>query len=104
MTLFWDQPGTMKKLKISNLGPIKTAEVTFGDLTILVGPQASGKSIFLQMVKLISDAGLVFMRLESHGYVWENPSEFLKIFLGEGMERIWTKDTQVVLGNVAIAP
>ena len=42
----------MDNLKVKSLGPIKEADVTFGDLTLLVGPQASGKSIFIQMLKL----------------------------------------------------
>ena len=45
----------MEKLSISNLGPIHFADVAFGDFTLLVGPQASGKSVFLQMVKLLAD-------------------------------------------------
>lgn len=36
----------MKSLKIKNFGPIGNVEVKFGDLTFLVGPQASGKSLF----------------------------------------------------------
>ena len=33
----------MKKLTLRNNGQIKEAELNFGDLTLLVGPQASGK-------------------------------------------------------------
>lgn len=45
---------TMKALHV---GPITDAEVTFGDLTVLVGPQATGKSVFLQFLKLLVDSG-----------------------------------------------
>lgn len=45
----------MKKLSINNLGPIRNAEVGFGDLTVLVGPQATGKSLFLQILKLVRE-------------------------------------------------
>ena len=31
----------MKKFVVQNFGPIEDATVDFGDLTILVGPQAS---------------------------------------------------------------
>ncbi len=44
-------------LRIERVGPIGQAEIRFGDLTILVGPQASGKSIALQLFKLIHDTG-----------------------------------------------
>ena len=37
----------MEKLKLKSFGPISEAEINFGDLTLLVGPQASGKSILL---------------------------------------------------------
>mgnify|MGYP004420988763 FL=1 len=33
----------MDKLKVENFGPIKSVDVCFGDLTILIGPQASGQ-------------------------------------------------------------
>ena len=29
------------RLRLSDLGPIKSADVEFGDLTVIVGPQAN---------------------------------------------------------------
>ena len=43
------------KLYIENFGPIKKADVTLGDLNVSVGPQASGKSLFWQLLKLLLD-------------------------------------------------
>lgn len=94
----------MKKISIQNLGPITEADITFGDLTILVGPQASGKSIFLQMVKLMADVSIICMRLESSGYVWKDMPGFLKLFLGEGMEQIWTESTSISVDNKVMHP
>lgn len=94
----------MKKISIRNLGPIAEADITFGDLTILVGPQASGKSILLQMVKLIEDSSVIFKRLEQSGYVWEDMPGFFKLFLGEGMERIWTKETAIMVEDEEFNP
>lgn len=45
----------MKQFTIKNFGPIDHVSVDFADLTLLVGPQASGKSLFLQLLKLIID-------------------------------------------------
>ena len=45
----------MNELKVENYGPIGKAHVEFGDLTILVGAQASGKSLFLELLKLLED-------------------------------------------------
>ena len=42
----------MNRLTLNNIGQIKHADLRFGDLTVLVGPQASGKSITLQWLKL----------------------------------------------------
>jgi len=47
----------MDELTVRNLGPIRRADIEIGDLTLLVGPQASGKSIFLRLLKLVLDAG-----------------------------------------------
>ena len=47
----------MQTLRVSNLGPIQDASVEFGDLTVLVGPQATGKSLLLQLLKLLLDVG-----------------------------------------------
>ena len=41
------------RLTIRNFGPIREAEMDFGDLTFLIGPQASGKSLSLELLKLI---------------------------------------------------
>jgi hypothetical protein len=49
----------MKRLTLRNIGPIKEADLRFGDLTVLVGPQATGKSISLQWLKLLNDTGLI---------------------------------------------
>jgi hypothetical protein len=76
-------------LKLERIGPIQTAEVHFGDLTVLVGPQATGKSIFLQLFKLVADTGYVHEQLRKHGIVCQDWSQFLEVYLGEGMQAIW---------------
>lgn len=81
-------------LAVHDVGPIQSADVTFGDLTVLVGPQASGKSIFLQLLKLAVDTGAVLSTLKDYGLNWESvPREFLNIYLGEGMGDVWESNT-----------
>jgi len=46
---------SIRRIALRNIGPIRTADVRFGDLTVLVGPQATAKSIFLQLLKLAVD-------------------------------------------------
>jgi len=80
----------IKTLKLERVGQIQNADVTFGDLTVLVGPQATGKSIFLQFLKLVADTGYVHDELRKHGIDWQRslPS-FLDVYFGEGMQGIW---------------
>ncbi len=80
----------MTTLKIKNVGQIADADLRFGDLTVLVGPQATGKSIALQFLKLMADAGQVQAELNRHGIDWSGKlPDFLDIYLGEGMSSIW---------------
>jgi len=45
----------MDVLELSNIGQIQKARIEFGDLTVLVGPQATGKSITLQLLNGLVD-------------------------------------------------
>lgn len=84
------------RLSIHNLGPIKKADIEFGDLTVFVGPQATGKSIALQMLKLLLDRGSILRALRDAGLNWDrDPGEFLDLYFGEGMRRIWSDQTQI---------
>jgi predicted ATPase len=86
----------MEHLKISLLGPIKEGDIEFGDLTLLVGPQASGKSILLQLIKLIMDRYNIPSVLKQNNYEWGKKNEnFLDLFFGESMSAIWKNDTKV---------
>ncbi|MCS6805601.1 MAG: ATP-binding protein [Acidobacteriota bacterium] len=81
-------------LKLERLGPIQQADISFGDWTVLVGPQATGKSIFLQFLKLVADIGYVHDELRKHGIDWRGSlPTFLDVYFGEGMQEIWRNDT-----------
>jgi hypothetical protein len=85
------------KLEIQNLGPIADGSLRFGDLTVLIGPQASGKSITLQLLKLLVDTGTVQAELGRYGLDWNGQAaELLDAYFGEGMRGIWnTRTTRV---------
>lgn len=77
-------------LRIQNLGQITDATLSFGDLTVLVGPQATGKSIALQVLKLMVDAGQVQEEMEKYGIDWAGKlPDFIDAYFGEGMHSIW---------------
>ena len=91
----------MERIKATSLGQIPEADISFGDLTVFVGEQASGKSILLQLVKLVLDAGDIAQTLKKHGFDWHSKTEhFLSIYFGEGMEKIWdTVSTKITVDN-----
>lgn len=79
-------------LQIESLGPVQKARLEFADLTVLVGPQASGKSITLQLLKLLVDTGAVQARLRRYGLDWGGRLDvLLDAYFGEGMHGIWNE-------------
>ena len=96
----------MEHIKLTSLGQIREADISFGDLTVFVGEQASGKSILIQLLKLILDAGDITQTLTKHGFDWHEKTEhFLALYFGEGMEKIWKKDeTKVTVDEVDFTP
>jgi len=85
-------------LHLKNIGQIAQAEISFGDLTVLVGPQATGKSISLQLLKLLVDTDQVLSELKRYGLDWsgELPA-FLDAYFGEGMRRIWNDQKSAII-------
>jgi hypothetical protein len=84
-------------LEAFHVGPIKRADVTFGDLTVLVGPQATGKSILLELLKLLVDTGAVLDRLKRYGLDWHKDlGRFLDTYLGEGMRGVWREGRSTI--------
>ncbi len=96
----------MRNLKLTSLGQIPEADISFGDMTVFVGEQASGKSILLQLLKLILDAGDITQTLKKHGFDWQKKVDnFLFLYFGEGMQTIWNKDeTKVSVDKVDFTP
>lgn len=87
----------MKTLTIENLGQIKRAEIEFGDFTVLVGPQASGKSILLQTMKLLLDTMDIKRTIKKYGFEWkQSADEFLNLYYGEGMNGIIRPETILI--------
>ncbi len=79
------------RIAVRNVGQIREADIRFGDLTVLVGPQATGKSIFLQLLKLVIDAPTIHSELRRFNIDWGNDlRNFLDLYFGEGMAAIWS--------------
>ena len=94
----------MKRIHLTSLGQIPEADISFGDLTVFVGEQASGKSILLQLVKLILDTSDITRTLKTHGFDWrKEPKAFLPLYFGEGMEGIWSDATEINVDSANFA-
>ena len=88
----------MSIISIKNFGPIKDVNLELGDLTILLGAQASGKSLLLQMFKLAKDRKSIVKRLDNYGFiVKENADNLLNRYLGEGLSTMWNDKTSLVV-------
>jgi hypothetical protein len=82
------------RLEMKRVGPIRSADVTFGDLTVVVGPQATGKSIFLQTLKLLLDRPVIQRRFGDFGVEFNGDSAaFLGGYFGKGMAAAWKRDS-----------
>lgn len=83
-------------LVVKHFGPIEEARVVFGDLTLLVGPQGTGKSIFLETLKLVIDRPHILDTFTRYNVVFNgDPGRFLDGYYGRGMARAISSRTQV---------
>ena len=89
------------QMKLQQVGQINEADITFGDITLFVGPQATGKSIALQFLKLMVDTGYVQQEMKRYGLDWSaRLPEFFDSYFGEGMAaRFWRENSSVVWWN-----
>ncbi len=87
----------MPKLEIKNFAQLANASVEFGDLTLLVGPQATGKSLILQLLKYAIDRPVIATHLRNYGVDWNRERRYglMAAFLGEGYEKAFARDTSI---------
>lgn len=82
-------------ITLENVGPISSAKVEFGDLTILVGAQATGKSVFLQTLKLAIDRNHILAFFEGQNIEFRSdPGATLDAFFGLGMSGMLNGQTE----------
>ena len=77
-------------LQLKNIGQIKDADIRFGDLTVFVGPQATGKTIALEFLKLAVDLDGIQETMGRYGLDWSGElRDFFGLYFGEGMQGLW---------------
>jgi len=90
-------------LTVRNFAQIKEASIRLEDLVIVIGPQATGKSLVLEFLKLALDRNRIVRTLKRHGYSWETPGDFPALYFGGGFENSWTADTAIIYGDQLIS-
>lgn len=89
----------MKTLHVRNFGPLLDANIRLDDLTVLVGPQASGKSLFVQLLKAVCDAGAIRYDLKQYGFDWIHgqsiEADYCALYFGGGLETLVGKSTTI---------
>ena len=91
----------VKRIRATMIGPVSKADISFGDVTIFVGPQATGKSIFLQLLKLLVDKPAIHSTMKRFGLAQRGYARnFFDQYFGEGMASIWSEEnSRLVLGR-----
>ena len=88
----------MEHFKVVRFGPLGNIDIQFGDLTILVGAQASGKSMSLELLKLLVDRDHIIKTLDRYNYIFgHSPKKILDMYFGDGMAEVWHNDSLVTL-------
>jgi len=87
-------------IRLENVGSISEAKIDLGDLTVLVGPQASGKSVFLQTLKLAIDRNHILGMFDQQNVVFNGDSAaVLNGFYGRGMAGMLSDNPYVTWGG-----
>lgn len=94
---------SQQRLVIRHLAPIREADIRLTDLTVLVGPQATGKSIFLQTLKLVQDRNQIHTVFARYNVVFNgNADGFFGGYYGKGMRTAWHHDSSLTWGKQAL--
>ncbi len=99
-------PFMSESLSVQNFGPIKKVDVTFGDLTVLIGPQASGKSLFLELFKLINDRTNIIKTLKKYNYILSKTDlkPLLENYFGEGLGEVINEESRIKYSGKDLTP
>lgn len=94
----------MPRLTIQNFAHIREATIDFGDLTVLVGAQGTGKSLALQWLKTAIDGKQIVSALSAAGDEVGSAQSTVDLIFGAGMGPAWKTDTVVRLDSQRVHP
>jgi len=82
-------------LKIQDFAQIAEVDLSFGDLSVLVGAQGTGKSLALQWLKVALDGKHIIAALRDAGHTPTDISTIIDLIFGVGMGAAWRGDSNV---------
>lgn len=92
------------RLKIRNFAHLANVDLSFGDLTVLVGPQGAGKSLALQWLKVAMDGRQIVDALKAAGHPTDRSEVLIDLIFGAGMAPAWREgETEVALGGKKVS-
>ncbi|MCG8556853.1 MAG: AAA family ATPase [Proteobacteria bacterium] len=92
------------RLKIRSFAQITEADLAFGDLTVLVGAQGTGKSLALQWLKVAMDGRQIVTALREAGHPTEKSDVLVDLIFGAGMGEAWKAGAEVTFNRKRITP
>ena len=95
---------TPPRLVIRKFAQVSEIDLSFADLTVLVGAQGTGKSLALQWLKTAIDGKQIVTSLHEAGYETTNPENLIDLIFGVGMGPAWHADSAVVFDGNTITP
>lgn len=87
------------RLEIRDFAQISHADLTFGDLTVFVGAQGTGKSLALQWFKVVKDGRQLIKALHEAGHTADSLEALIDIIFGAGMGRALSAGTSIKLNG-----
>lgn len=91
----------MNRLKINRFGPIEKADIEIGDMTIFVGPQASGKTLAAQLLLAFEDTLPIAREMRKFAMFIGGTNDFWDAyFTKEAREQYFSDNTHITYGEV----
>jgi len=91
------------KLSVRRFAQIAEVDLEFGDLTVLVGAQGTGKSLALQWLKTALDGKQIVSALRDAGQR-PDPVVLIDLVFGVGMGAAWRCDSAILFDGGKIEP
>lgn len=93
------------RLRIREFAQIAEVDISFGDLTVLVGAQGTGKSLTLEWLKAAIDGRQIVEALNAAGHPTDKPQVLVDLIFGTGMGDAWKANaSEVTFNRKGISP